>query len=135
MPFKALHLLRHYPVILGGTGLLLLTVGLLTRRRSKSPEDRERERRQRITEHGRITDGNILDVQEIALNGRGSAQMLLYQYDVAGVSYEASQDITYLRHKVDLYSCRLGLATSVRYDPQNPGDSIVVSEGWTGLRK
>ena len=135
MPFKAVHLLRHYPVILGGAGLLLLAVGLLTRRRSKSPEDRERERRQRITEHGRITDGNILDVQEIALNGRGSAQMLLYQYDVAGVSYEASQDITYLRHKVDLHSCRLGLATSVRYDPQNPGDSIVVSEGWTGLRK
>ncbi len=135
MPFKALHLLRHYPVILGGAGLLLLVVGLLTRRRSKSPEDRERERRQRITEHGRITDGNILDVQEIAVTGRGWAQMLLYQYDVAGVSYEASQDITYLRHKVDLYSCRLGLATSVRYDPQNPGDSIVVSEGWTGLRK
>ena len=130
-----MNLLRHYPVILGGASLLLLTVGLLTRRRSKTPEDRERERRQRIAEHGRITDGNILDVQEVDLNGRGSAQMLLYQYDVAGVTYEASQDITYLRHKVDLYSCRLGLATSVRYDPQNPGDSIVVSEGWTGLRK
>jgi hypothetical protein len=130
-----MHLLRHYPVILGGAGIFLLAVGLLTRRSRKTPEDRERERRQRISEHGRITDGNILDVQEIELNGRGSAQMLLYQYDVAGVSYEASQDITYLRHKVDLYSCRLGLATSVRYDPQNPGDSIVVSEGWSGLRK
>lgn len=134
MPLRALHLLRHYPVILGGAGTLMLTVALLTRRRQKSPEDRERERRQRITEHGRITDGNILDVQEIAVNG-GAAQMLLYQYDVAGVTYEASQDITYLRHKVDLYSCRLGIATSVRYDPQNPGDSIVVSEQWTGLRK
>ncbi len=90
---------------------------------------------QRITQHGRITDGNILDVQELDLNGRGSAQMLIYQYDVAGVTYEASQDITYLRHQVDLYSCRLGLATSVKYDPHNPGDSIVVAEGWTGLRK
>jgi hypothetical protein len=36
---------------------------------------------------------------------------------------------------VDVYSCRLGLATSVKYDTQNPGDSIVVAEGWTGLRK
>jgi hypothetical protein len=131
-----MNLLRHYPVILGGAGALLLAVGLLTRRRRKTPEDRERERRARIRQRGRITDGNILDVQELAgVNGRGSAQMLIYQYDVAGVTYEASQDITYLRHQVDLYSCRLGLATSVKYDPHNPGDSIVVAEGWTGLRK
>ena len=135
MPVKALHLLRHYPVILGGVGVLVLVVGLLGRRRRKTPEDHERERRQRINQHGRIVDGNILDVQEILLDGRGWAQMLIYQYDVAGVTYEASQDITYLRHQVDLYSCRLGLATSVKYDPHNPGDSIVVAEGWTGLRK
>jgi len=128
-------LLRHYPVILGGAGALVLVVGLLARRRRKTPEDRERERRQRINLHGRIADGNILDVQEVQLDGRGWAQMLIYQYDVAGVTYEASQDITYLRHLVNLYSCRLGLATSVKYDTQNPGDSIVVAEGWTGLRK
>lgn len=127
--------LRYYSLILGGAGVLLLLLGLSAGRRRKTPEDRERERRERITQHGRITDGNIIDVQEIAVNGSGSAQMLIYQYDVAGVTYEASQDITRLRHKVDLYSCRLGLATSVRYDPQNPGDSIVVAEAWSGLRK
>jgi len=130
-----MNLLRHYPVILGGASALVLVTGLLARRRRKTPDDRERERRQRITQHGRITDGNILDVQELDLNGRGSAQMLIYQYDVAGVTYEASQDITYLRHRVDLYSCRLGLATSVKYDPQNPGNSLVVSENWMGLRQ
>jgi len=130
-----MNVLRHYPEVLGGAGALLLVAGLLARRRRKTPEDRERERRLRISQHGRITDGNILDVQELDLNGRGWAQMLIYQYDVAGVTYEASQDITYLRHKVDLYSCRLGLATSVKYDPHNPGDSIVVAEGWTGLRR
>ena len=131
-----MNLLRHYPVILGGASALVLVAGLLlARRRRKTPDDRERERRQRITQHGRITDGNILDVQELDLNGRGRSQMLIYQYDVAGVTYEASQDITYLRHKVDLHSCRLGLATSVKYDTHNPGDSIVVAEGWIGLRK
>jgi hypothetical protein len=130
-----MQVLRHVPEIIGGAGALLLAVGVLAGRRRKTPEDYERERRQRITQHGRITDGNILDVQEVDLNGRGTAQMLIYQYDVAGVTYEASQDITYLRHKVDLYSCRLGLATSVKYDTHNPGDSIVVSEGWNGLRK
>ena len=136
MPVKALqHLLRNYPLLLGLAGVLLLIVALLSRRRQKTPEDYERERRQRINLHGRIADGNILDVQEIQLDGRGWAQMLIYQYDVAGVTYEASQDITYLRHLVDLYSCRLGLATSVKYDTSNPGDSIVVSEAWVGLRK
>ena len=136
MPVKALqHLLRNYPLVLGLAGVLLLIVALLSRRRRKTPEDYERERRQRINLHGRIADGNILDVQEIQLDGRGWAQMLIYQYDVAGVTYEASQDITYLRHLVDLYSCRLGLATSVKYDTSNPGDSIVVSEGWIGVRK
>jgi hypothetical protein len=53
---------------------------------------------------------------------------------VAGVSYEASQDVTYLRQRINLQSCRLGVPTSVRYDPQNPGNSLVVAEKWNGLR-
>ena len=61
--------------------------------------------------------------------------LLVYTYDVAGVTYEASQDVTHLRQFIDLYSCRLGLPTSVKYDPHNPGDSIVISETWSGLRK
>jgi hypothetical protein len=61
--------------------------------------------------------------------------MLIYKYDVAGVSYECSQDVTYLRHWINLHSCRLGLPTSVKYDPQNPGNSLVVSENWMGLRQ
>ena len=61
--------------------------------------------------------------------------LLVYNYDVAGVTYEASQDVTHLRQFIDLYSCRLGLPASVKYDPHNPGDSIVISETWSGLRK
>ena len=45
------------------------------------------------------------------------------------------QDVTRLRQFIDLYSCRLGLPASVKYDPHNPGDSIVISESWSGLRK
>jgi hypothetical protein len=61
--------------------------------------------------------------------------VLIYHYDVAGVSYECSQEVTYLRPLINLHSCRLGLPTSVRYDPQNPGNSLVVSERWIGLRQ
>jgi hypothetical protein len=99
-----------------------------------TPEQRERQRRQRLTRMGRICDGTVLDVQEVSGNLRPTAQFIIYSYDVAGVSYEASQDITYLRQLVDVHSCRLGLPTSVRYDPQNPGNSIVISEEWNGLR-
>lgn len=111
-----------------------LGVTLWIRRHRKTPEQREQERRLRISEQGRITDGTVIDVSELALNGSGELQLLIYQYDVAGVSYEASQDVTHLRHLVDLHTCRLGLPASIKYDPSNPGNSIVVAENWTGLR-
>jgi hypothetical protein len=108
----------------------------LLRRKSKSPDDIERERRTWLNSIGRITDGTVIDVQELGLEtGPRPATMLIYKYDVAGVSYECSQDVTYLRHWVNLHSCRLGLPTSVKYDPQNPGNSLVVSETWMGLRQ
>lgn len=124
---------RLYTLIVGGSGALL-AVYLLLRRKPKTPEDIERGRREWLDQIGRITDSTVIDVQELA-NERRRATMLIFQYDVAGVSYEASQDVTYLRQLINLHSCRLGLPTSVRYDPQNPGNSIVVSERWMGLRQ
>ena len=85
---------------------------------------------------GRIIDGNVIDVLELEDDETQQQMILLvYTYDVAGVTYEASQDVTHLRQFVDLYSCRLGLPASAKYDPHNPGDSIVISETWSGLRK
>ena len=127
--------LRLYiPIGVAVVGIALLT-GILARRHRKTPEQRERERRMRISEIGRITDGTVIDVNELEVNGSGEIQLLLYQYDVAGVSYEASQDVTTLRHRVDLHSCRAGLMTSIKYDPANPGNSIVIAENWSGLRQ
>ena len=113
---------------IGAIGLVYLAVG-----RRKTPEEYERQRRERINNFGRITDGTVLDAQEMQVNNK-PAQLVIYQYDVGGVSYEASQDITTLRQWVDLHTCRIGLPTSVKYDPQNPGNSIVIAEGWIGLR-
>jgi hypothetical protein len=112
-----------------------LAAHLLLRRKPKRPEEVERERRAWLDQVGRITDGTVIDVQEIESNGRQPSLMLIFQYDVAGVSYEASQDVTYLRQLINLHSCRLGVPTSVRYDPQNPINSMVVSERWVGLRR
>src|SRR3954469_1071932 len=126
--------LRYYSVLAGGVTMLALGINYVLRSRRKTPEQLERERRQRISAHGRITDGTVIDAQEMSANGHGTVQLLIYQYDVAGVSYEASQDITHLRQFVDIHTCKIGLPSSVKYDPQNPGDSIVISEEWSGLR-
>jgi hypothetical protein len=108
----------------------------LFRRKGKGPTELERERRVLLDSIGRITDGTVIDVQELAPdNGHHAAVLLIYKYDVAGVSYECSQDVTYLRQWINLHSCRLGLPTSVKYDPHNPGNSLVVSENWMGLRQ
>jgi len=125
---------RLYTMIFGGAGALLAAY-LLLRRKTKGPDEVERERRSWLDRVGRITDGTVIDVQEMQPDGLKPATFLIFQYDVAGVSYEASQDVTYLRQLINLHSCRLGLPTSVRYDPHNPGNSIVVSERWMGLRQ
>jgi hypothetical protein len=119
------------------TGALVIAAAsslLLMRRGQKTPEQRETLRRQRINAGGRITDGTVLDVQEFDSDTDHSVQMVIYTYGVAGVQYECSQDVTQLRQYLDLHSCRIGVATSVKYDPHSPGNSIVVAETWCGLR-
>jgi hypothetical protein len=137
-----------YPILLGATAVLAAAAYYWVRSRRKTPEQRERERRERIAAIGRITDGTIVDVCELPAEAPGNggnpkraeragheAQLLIFQYDVAGVTYETSQDVTMLRPYIDLHRCRLGVPTSVKYDPQNPGNSIVIAEAWSGLRK
>ena len=128
---SALRLIPAFAIVAAG---LAFAASAWARSRRKTPEQRERERRARISEIGRITDGTVIDVNELKMNGSGDLQLLIFQYDVAGVSYEASQDVTHLRHLVDLHTCRVGLPASIKYDPTNPGNSIVVSENWSGLR-
>jgi hypothetical protein len=101
----------------------------MLRRKTKSPADLERERRTWLDGIGRITDGTVIDVNELqSSDGHHAAVLLIYKY-------ECSQDVTYLRQWINLHSCRLGLPTSVKYDPHNPGNSLVVSESWMGLRQ
>ena len=123
-----------YALVAAGMAVVFSAFAML-RRKKKTAEESERDRRVWLNEIGRITDGTVIDVQEIDAEVHRPATMLIYRYDVAGVSYEASQDVTYLRQWINLHSCRLGLPTSVKYDPHNPGNSMVIAEGWMGLRQ
>lgn len=135
--------LRLLPTSLVAAGVAVLGVGLTVyiRSRRKTPEQLERDRRMQISSMGRIIDGTVTDVAELPPSpktkngdGHGRVQLLIYHYDVSGVTYEASQDVTHLRHRVDLHTCRIGVPASIKYDPQNPANSIVVAEEWSGLR-
>jgi hypothetical protein len=127
---------RLYSLVAAGSSIAALGAYALLRRKPKGAAELERERRSWLDGIGRITDGTVIDVQEMPPeNGHHAAVLLIYKYDVAGVSYECSQDVTYLRQWINLHSCRLGLLTSVKYDPHNPGNSLVVSESWMGLRQ
>jgi hypothetical protein len=129
-----MNLFRFLMITGGGTAVVAWGVAHWIHSRRKTPEQMELERRHRLCERGRICDGNVLDVNEIDVPGRGTSQFLVYQYEIGGVAYEASQDITHLRQFIDVNSCKLGLPTSVRYNPRNPGDSIVIAEEWSGIR-
>ncbi len=125
----------HLYILILAAVIALAAAYFVFRRKPKTADELERERREWLDRIGRITDGTVIDVQEMPGTNNHSATFLIYHYDVAGVSYEASQDVTYLRQLINLHSCRLGLPTSVRFDPQNPGNSIVLSERWMGLRQ
>jgi len=126
--------------------LLLLTAGvatlglaplrsLLSRWRRKSPEEMERIRRLEVNRHGRITTGHVTELVEQPA-GRQSglpARLILYKYEVAGVTYEAAQDVSSLPN-AGWDSRRVADQTaSVKYDPQRPTNSIIACEEWHGI--
>jgi hypothetical protein len=103
-------------------------------RKRPTAEELERARRLFLVQSGRIVDGMLLDVCEVqAVDGR-TLTMLLFSYRNGGVDYECSQDITDMPGVVDVGQVRAGFPCSVRYQPGNPQNSIVVAEQWSGLR-
>jgi hypothetical protein len=134
LPESSMKVYRLLAVMAAGTVAAGVGLRQWIRSHRATPEQREKARRQRLVQIGRICDGTVLDVQKISPNGHGPTYLIIYTYGVGGVSYEASQDITQLRQFIDIHSCKLGLPSSIKYDPHNPGNSIVLAEAWTGLR-
>jgi len=106
-------------------------------RRRPSAEEIERERRSQLVRAGRIIDGTILDITELEGPEAGQPpeiRFILYKYEIGGVAYECSQEVTALRDHVNPAELRLSFPCSVRYDIHRPENSIVVAENWSGLR-
>jgi hypothetical protein len=104
-------------------------------RRRPTADEIERERRQIIFSYGRIVDGTLLDGFQITAEDGTSRDMLLYQYEISGVVYECSQDVTALASILDPATVKLGFPCSIRYQPGSPENSIVIAERWSGIRE
>jgi hypothetical protein len=106
----------------------------LVMRRRPSAEEIERARRQFLVQSGRLVDGMLLDVYDVEGADGRTPTFLLFSYRIGGVDYECSQEITTMSDIVNTAEVRAGFPCTVRYQPGNPYNSIVVAEGWTGLR-
>jgi hypothetical protein len=105
-------------VLLGAAAVMALS------RKEESADELERDRRTALVKGGRIIDATVIDISDLSPEEIGrpmGMQLILYKYEISGVIYEASQDVTLLKHLVNIYDC-------------HPTNSIIIAEGWTGLR-
>ncbi|MGC1782662.1 MAG: DUF3592 domain-containing protein [Acidobacteriaceae bacterium] len=127
-------MMRHIPVVIAASAVPV-AAGLAiwwTIAHRKSAEEIERERREHLMQHGRIIDGTVLDWTEQP--DTGDLRTLHYRYDIGGVTYQCAQELTALKGVVKIEASCLGMPASVRYDPKNPTNSIIVAETWSGIR-
>ena len=89
-----------------------------------APEERERRRRAALVGHGKMSDAALVEIR---------GDLLFYSYGVRGVEYTASQDVSMLQQYMPPDFSTID-AVSVKYDPKNPANSIVLAEQWSGLR-
>ena len=113
--------------VVGGVAVAALGAWGVNKYLKSRPDARELERRRRTGLHtrGKVGDANLLEFRE---------HVVVYSYAVRGVEYVASQDLSDLQPLLppDLWST-VGPA-SIKYDPRNPANSILLCEQWSGLR-
>jgi len=95
-------------------------MSFLDRFRRKTED--ETSRITRLAKTGRITDGNIID----AVSERdGRITQVTYTYTIGGVIYESSQALSEQQQQRHTEYAP-GKQITVRYDPRQPANSIVV---------
>lgn len=137
---------------LAGLGVLVL-IGIIVwlRRRPPDPGEIERQRRAYLNRVGRIVEGQVLEIVDRPRDVQGGKpaglfskrpadrssnivqKLLYYTYSISGVTYETAQDITGLEARLHLTRVAAGQTASVKYDPSNPSNSILLADDWSGL--
>jgi hypothetical protein len=112
--------------ILAVLAILLIAAGtwlFLTSRQTAA--ERERRRRLTVNRDGRMGDATIIDVRDC---------ILFYSYEVRGVAYTTSQDASEFKHLLPSETSNLIGPTGIKYRSNNPANSIIICEEWSGLR-
>jgi hypothetical protein len=153
------NLFSNWSELLPVVGLVIMAaigIVLWLRRKPIDSSEIERQRRAYLNKVGRIVEGQILEIAENPLPAedsrrqRGSAKnnggmlpsaasangiqrLLYYTYSISGVTYETAQDITGLEERLHMKRAAVGQTASVKYDPSNPSNSILLADDWSGL--
>jgi hypothetical protein len=143
-------------VIMAAIGIILWL-----RRKPIDASEIERQRRAYLNKVGRIVEGQILEISEnafpaddakqhstpakhnpvsssgakitAAAANNGTQRLIYYTYSISGVTYETAQDVTGLEERLHLKRAAVGQTASVKYDPSNPSNSILLADDWSGL--
>jgi hypothetical protein len=138
----------------GVAAVVLVGIVMWLRRKPEDESDVERQRRAYLNRVGRIVEGQVLEIVEHARDAsdtavkshgmfqkrapqsaflNGTQKLLYYTYSISGVTYETAQDITGLEEAKHLSRVAAGQTASVKYDPSNPSNSILLADDWSGL--
>jgi len=150
----------HNLIPLAGLAILAAAgVVFWLRRKPADAGEIERQRRAYLNRVGRIVEGQVLEIVDHsrtaisataeakpdgqrnsvfskrhgAAPSNGSQKLLYYTYAISGVTYETAQDITGLEERLHLTRVASGQIASVKYDPSNPSNSILLADDWSGL--
>jgi hypothetical protein len=148
------HLLADWKTLATIAGAAIAGIGLIIYaffRPSVDPEEAERKRRLHLNQIGRIAEGQVVELNEHTAEPAAARaglfgskpqppatnrkrHLVTYSYAISGVTYHTAQDITGLESQVRLERLVAGQPASIKYDPANPVDSILVADDWSGLR-
>ncbi len=147
------HFLENWSEWLPIAGIIaMVVIGIIIwlRRKPVDAAEIERQRRAYLNKVGRIVEGQVLEISEhtppaddakragsftkrAAAPSNGTQRLLYYTYSISGVTYETAQDVTGLEERLHLTRAAVGQTASVKYDPSNPSNSILLADDWSGL--
>jgi len=127
MPFGLYEILINWSVPIGSAATVigLAAIAFFLLRRRVSPDEAERLRRLDVGAHGRLLEGMVTDVHE---------NTVYFTYSVRGVEYQAAQDLSRLLDRVPGEMHTLIGPITLKYITNNPANSVVLCEQWSGLR-
>jgi Protein of unknown function (DUF3592) len=142
-------------LMIGVAAAVIVAAAMLLHRHFQKPEDpegEERRRRFQLNQVGRIVEGLVVELVEtpgspaaesssgiashqnpLGGGAHGMRRLIRYSYSIAGVTYETAQDVTGLEERLCLERLAAGQPASVKYDPSNPSNSILVADDWSGI--